>query len=98
MHILILLFLQKMQLGIASLDINTCLKVSEFPNLNNTNTFYVYQKYSKCNSDCSIVRPYTTISSVLNLDTEPIDNTDIHLMDRFIIYINGGNYDEDLVG
>ena len=82
---------------IAGLDSNNCLKVSEFPNLNNTITYYVDQKYSKGISDGSILRPYTTISSVLYLYTEPIDNTNVHLMVRFIIYINGGNYDGDFV-
>ena len=55
------------------------------------------QKYIIGNSDGSILRPYTTISSVLNQYVEPEDNTDTHFMDRFIVYINGGNYDEDLV-
>ena len=63
--------------GIAGLDSNTCLKVSEFPNLNNSITFYVDQKYSKGNSDGTILRPYTTISSVLNQYIEPTDNTEL---------------------
>ena len=82
--------------GIAGLDSNTKLKVSEFPNFNNTITFYVDQKYMLGSSDGSILRPYTTISSVLSLYTEPANNSDTHLKYTFVIYVNAGNYDEDL--
>ena len=52
--------------GIAGLDSNTKLKVSEFPNFTSTITFYVDQKYSLGSNDGSILRPYTTISAALS--------------------------------
>ena len=77
------------------MDSNGLLKVSEFPNFNNTITYYVDSKYTLGNSDGSILRPYTTITSALSLIGSPIGNAttgtiDPTLINRYIIHINGG--------
>ena len=82
--------------GVAGLDANGLLKVSELPSLGNTITFYVDSKYTAGSNDGSILKPYATISAALVNIVTPVDNTDPNLANRFIIHVMGGMYNESL--
>ena len=97
--------------GIAGLDTNTKLKVSEFPNFNDVVEYWVDCNYTLGSSDGSFLKPYTTIQSALNavgtgtLNSvsgtrgtygEPTSSNDPFLSVVCRVFIKGGSYPESI--
>ena len=84
--------------GYAPLDSNGFIPLANLGDcISNAITLYVDNKYSGSVNDGSILKPFTTIMAAINtIGGAPTSNSDVNLMNRFIIHINGGQYDEDL--